>query len=236
MKQICFDTIDSTNTYLKNNYQQLDNLTFVSAKYQTNGKGRNSRNWYSDGNDLLFSLLLKDKSYLTYYKQISIVSAYSIIEVLLEYEINNLSIKWPNDVYVADKKICGILLEGISHNELDCLVVGIGLNVNQGIFENDYLTTPTSMKLILNKQIDLEVLKQKVYQKLNDNLVKLINNYNFYQDITKYDYLKDKSAYALINEIKKEIKVVGINEDYSLRVIADGKILNLESGEISFHI
>ena len=236
MKQIHFDTIDSTNTYLKNNYQNLDDMTFVSATSQSSGRGRNNRTWLDDGNNLLFSLLIKNDYLMDSYKILSILSAYSIIEVLETYGINNLSIKWPNDVYADDNKICGILLESVSKEKLECLIIGVGLNVNQDIFEGEFIHQPTSMKNILNINIDIEELKKKIYERFIDNLNKLKNNYYFYDDIAKYDYLKDKQVYALINNDKCLVNVLGINDDYSLRIKYEDKIENIETGEISFHI
>lgn len=235
MKEICFETIDSTNTYLKNNYQNLDNFTIVSSKVQTNGRGRKDRIWSADDNNLLFSLLIKDKEYFKNYKAISIVSAYSIIKVLEEYRIKDVCIKWPNDVYIKDKKVCGILLESISKQDLECLIVGIGINVNQEIFKGDYITEPTSIKQVLNKDIDLNEFKNKVYTRLINN-ISLINDYNFYYEICNYDYLKNKDVNAIINNKKELVKVLGINNDYSLKIKLNDNELNIETGEISFHI
>ena len=197
MKSIHFETIDSTNTYLKENYKNLDNFTFVDASFQTNGRGRNNRSWKSEkGENLLFSLLIKDESLIKEFKSLSIVSALSIIHVL---NINNLSIKWPNDIYHKDNKLAGILLEAISTNKIECLIIGIGINVNQKEFLGDYKKEPTSLCKILNEEVD-------------------------------------KEAYAEIDNKTKSIRVLGINKDYSLKVKDDKKILNLNSGEITFHI
>ena len=236
MKQIHFENIDSTNTYLKQNYKDLENFTFVSASNQTQGKGRDTRKWESESNNLLFSLLIKDSKYFNYTNSISIVSAYSILQVLKEYGISNLSIKWPNDIYIEDKKACGILLEAISKNEIECVIIGVGLNVNQTKFDFEYIHEPTSLKNILNKDINIEVLKNNIYNSLINNLNKLVDGYDFYKDIIEYDYLKNKEAYALINKQKKLIKVKGINSDYSLCIIDDERELNINSGEINFHI
>ena len=236
MNTLHFESIDSTNTYLKNNYQYLDDLTFVSAGNQTQGKGRNNRTWYSENNNLLFSLLIKNDLYFDKTNDISIIAAYSILEVLRECNIEDVGIKWPNDVYVGDKKICGILLEAISKSNIECLIIGVGINVNQLKFDNNYIHEATSMKKVLNKDVDLDALKEKIYLKFIDNLDKLINGYDFYEDIIKYDYLQDKDAYALINNQKKLVKVKGINKDYTLCVIDDESEISLNSGEISFHI
>ena len=236
MNFLYFDTIDSTNDYLKNNYNDLNDLTFVSCKTQTSGKGRSKRKWYSDDNNLLFSLLIKNKKLFSKYKDISIVSAYSIIEVLKEYRLNNLYLKWPNDVYVGDKKICGILMEAISSQEIECLIIGVGLNVNQKEFKEDYIVEPTSISKELNKDLDIEVLKDKIYKQIEFNLKRIESDYDFYSKIKELDYLKNREVYALINNQKQKVNVIGIDLDYSLKVIYDGKTVNLNSGEISFHL
>ena len=236
MINIHFEEIDSTNTYLKNNYQELDDLTFVSASKQTQGRGRNNRNWLSDNNNLLFSILLKNKNYFNLTNSISIISAYTIVEVLKEYGINNLSIKWPNDVFVGDKKICGILLEAISSQNIECLIIGVGINVNQKEFIGEYIIGPTSMINELNKEIDIEILKDDIYKRFIDNLNKLLNGYDYYKDIVTYNYLKNKEVYALINGKTENVLVKDINRDYSLCVMIDNKEININSGEISFHI
>lgn len=236
MKVLHFEAIDSTSTYLKNNYQNLDNMTFVSADYQSAGHGRNNRNWKSEnGSNLLFSLLILDRELISLFKSISIISAYSIIEVLKEYEISNCFIKWPNDIYVNDKKICGILLKAVTKNEIECLIIGIGLNVNQKVFEGEYLRIPTSMCKELNKEIDLNELKLKVFNNLEKNLIKLKEGYDFYSEIKDYDYLKGKEVYAVLNNEEKKINVLGINPDYSLKIKDKENIIDIDSGEISFH-
>ena len=234
MKTIHFDIIDSTNTYLKENYKDLDNFTFVDASFQTNGKGRNNRTWKSEkGENLLFSLLIKDEILISEFKSLSIVSALSVIKAI---NIDNLSIKWPNDVYYKDKKLAGILLEGISTNKIECLIIGIGININQEEFVGDYKKEPTSLYRILNKKVDIEKLKIKIYENIEHNFNLIKENYDFYDEIFKLDYLKNKDVFANINNSTKAIKVLGINKDYSLKVKTKDEILNLETGEISFHI
>ena len=237
MNKIYLSSIDSTNTYLKENYEKLDNYTFVSTDEQTNGRGRNSRVWKSEnGKNLLFSLLILDKKLIEDFKEISILSAYSIIQVLEKIGINNLNIKWPNDIYYKDKKICGILLEAVTKNKMECLIVGIGLNVNQKEFNDEYLTTPASILNIINKETDINELKENIYNQLIENLEAKKKGNSFYDEISKYDYLKNKEAYALIDDKKTRIKVLGINEDYSLNIEYENINRNIESGEISFHI
>ena len=237
MNKIHLSIVNSTNTYLKENYKELDNLTFVSTDEQTHGRGRNLRNWKSEnGKNLLFSLLILDKELIKHYKELSIISALTICQIIEEMNISDVSIKWPNDVYIKDKKICGILLEALTKDEIECLIIGVGLNVNQDIFEGEYIIEPTSLKNELNKDIDINELKEKVYSKLIYNINSLSKDNNFYEYISKHDYLKSRKAYALINDSKQYIKIIGINKDYSLKIKQNDKEIDIESGEISFHI
>ena len=238
MKLVHFSCIDSTNTYLKEHFNELEDMTFVSADEQTAGRGRNNRVWKSEnGRNLLFSLLLINEEFFSLHKELPILSAYSVLEVLRDdYGLNSVSIKWPNDVYVGDKKICGILLEAVSTDKLECLIIGIGLNVNQKVFNNDVLHEPTSLSLELHKDIDINTIKEKIYQKITANLTKVLMGHNFYKEISEVNYLLNKEVYALINDEKKLIKVLGLNNDYSLIAEVDGKVTTLFVGEISFHV
>ena len=234
MKTIHFETIDSTNTYLKENYENLDNFTFVSADFQSAGRGRNNRNWKSEkGENLLFSLLIKDKALIDKFSSLSVISAFSIIKAL---NLEHLSIKWPNDIYYKDSKLCGILLEAVTRNEIECLIVGIGLNVNQRDFVGEYKRTPTSLYQITKQINDIEQLKQSIFNQIYTDFMNVKEGYDFYNDIKEYDYLKDRKVYAEINNEVKQIKVLGIDSDYSLKVKQDNKTYNLSSGEITFHL
>ena len=106
----------------------------------------------SKGENLLFSLLLKDEELINKYSCVSILSGTVILSVLKNiYRIDNVKIKWPNDVYINDKKACGILLEGVSvSKKIECVIVGIGINVNQKEFLN---SNATSISLELKKDI-----------------------------------------------------------------------------------
>lgn len=234
MKTIHFETIDSTNTYLKENYEKLDNFTFVSADFQSAGRGRNNRNWKSEkGENLLFSLLIKDKALIDKFSSLSVISAFSIIKAL---NLEHLSIKWPNDIYYKDSKLCGILLEAVTRNEIECLIIGIGLNVNQREFVGEYKRTPTSLYQITNQSQDMRLLKDKIFNQIYSDFMKVKEGYDFYNDIKEYDYLKDREVYAEINNDVQQIKVIGIDSDYSLKVLKDNEIYNLSSGEITFHL
>ena len=230
-----FKTIDSTSTYLKNNYKQYGNLTFVSADFQTEGHGRNNRKWISAKKEnLLFSILIKDREIIDKYSSLSLYSAACVYEVLSRLNINDISIKWPNDVFVGDKKIAGILLEGISFSgNIEALVIGVGINVNSIKFDKDMKNTPTSILLETNKETDLEDLKKIIY----DSFKLMINNIKEYDSyylniVRNNNYLKDKEVSVDINNHKEIVKVIDINEDNSLKVKKGNEYFNLYSGEV----
>ena len=235
MKKIHFEEIDSTNLYLKNNYKNLDNFTFVSADYQNKGRGRYDRIWSSKkGDNLLFSFLIKDKSLIEKYSSISLLIAAVILKEIRLLGINNVSIKWPNDVYIDNNKVSGILLEGISTSEnIDALIVGVGINVNQKEFEKELKAT--SLAINLKTPINLSSFKESLFKSLIFELNLLKENKSDYLEIVKNNnYLKNKICNATYQNKIIEIEVIDVNVDNTLKVKYKGSYLNINSGEITF--
>lgn len=238
MKSYHFEKLDSTSTYLKNNYHELENFTFISADYQTKGHGRYNRKWFGENKkDLMFSVLVKDKELISKYTYLSLASAVVIYNTLKELGIEKVSIKWPNDVFINDKKIAGILLESVSSDKgIEALVIGVGVNVNSLSFEKNMVNSPTSVYLQINKEISLEAIKNSIYNKFCKMFDEIIHNdYSYLKVARNNNYLKDKMVYANINDVKTLVKVIDINGDNSLKIEKEGKHINLSSGEISFH-
>ncbi len=124
-----FDRLPSTNTFLKERLglePELPSGTLVAAREQTQGRGRRGRSWLSGANEnLAFSLFLRGKREPRQLPAAAMAAAVSVVE-LIEAEGVSGFLKWPNDVLVGGKKICGILSEGVSGG----IIIGIGLNVN----------------------------------------------------------------------------------------------------------
>lgn len=230
-KEIYFEEIDSTNKYIKNHYLDLDNFTFITTSYQTEGKGRNERTWKSNkGENLLFSLLIKDKNLTELAGYLSLVTSVSVAQVIERYDINNVSIKWPNDINVNDKKVCGILLEG---QVPDYLAIGIGINVNQKVFDGEYHISPTSLALEREKNIDLNDFKSD----LLENLIYNISNINYLKQafinyFNSHNYLKNKAIYFTYNNQELTGNVLGVSDDFSLLIDSNNQIMKVNSGEI----
>ncbi len=155
----------STNNFLKELCQQenLEEGSIVFTSSQTSGRGQAGNSWESEpGKNLTFSTILFPKE--IYAKEQFLLSqlvSLAIADILSEY-IPSISIKWPNDIYYSDNKICGILIENeLESNLIKSSIIGIGLNVNQTIFKSN-APNPISMKQITGKEYDLFILLEKI--------------------------------------------------------------------------
>lgn len=226
---IKFKEIDSTNNYLKNSYKLLSNFAFVVADYQSKGKGRNDRVWSSEeGQNLTFSFLIKDQNLLKKYSALSIISAVEVAKSLEEYQIKGVSIKWPNDVLINDKKVCGILLEG---QILEYLVIGVGLNVNQKIFPDGLRRPATSLSLEMNKSFDIKEIEKELFSNIVNDYVSLNEN-SFLEYFRNHNYLLNKRVRVLINDEPFIGEVVGIDDNFYLQIKTSDMLLHIDSGEI----
>ena len=224
-----FTEIDSTNNYLKNSYKLLNNFTFVSTDYQSAGKGRNDRIWFSNpGENLMFSLLIKDENLLKKFSSLSIISAAIIAELIESLGIKDVTIKWPNDVFIKNKKICGILLEG---QILEYLVIGVGLNVNQKSFPDGLRKPATSLSLELNKDLNVNEIKEQLFSQMTKELSAL-NSHKYLEYFKNHNYLENKRVRALVNNQPFIGEVIGIDDYFFLQIKTGDMLLHIDSGEI----
>lgn len=149
----------STNTIALEFCQQsmpVADGTVVITANQTGGRGQRGNTWQSEpGMNLTFSVILKP-TFLSVNNLffLNIFSALAVHDYLAGKGCTPVSIKWPNDIYVAEKKLCGILIENqIKGNELSVAVIGIGLNLNQQQFDAD---NASSLSLVLGHSVDLQ--------------------------------------------------------------------------------
>ncbi|TNF08298.1 MAG: biotin--[acetyl-CoA-carboxylase] ligase [Bacillota bacterium] len=150
-----FDEVDSTSNFLKENHTYFPHMTIIRADHQTEGRGQFDRKWESEPKDnILFSILLKDIKFDQMYKIKSWVIT-ALMNFLHEHGIL-VSFKEPNDLYVDDKKICGILIETQSdYDAFNYAVIGIGMNVNQTVFNHP---KATSLKIENDQTYDVDQL------------------------------------------------------------------------------
>lgn len=158
---IRLDETHSTNNYLRELLagEALPEGSLVIADFQTAGKGQVGNSWESEaGKNLMFSLLLYP-DFLPANRQflISQIASLSVKETLDGY-VDSVTVKWPNDIYWKNRKICGMLIENdLSGQHLYCSVIGIGLNINQEVFRSN-APNPVSLTQITGKTYDREEL------------------------------------------------------------------------------
>lgn len=227
-KKVYFDTLPSTNTYLKENYQAYEDKTVIICNNQTSGHGRLNRQWEMEpGKNIAMSILLKLK--IKDISRLSLLTSAAVFLSLKKYT-NNLQIKWPNDILLNMKKVCGILLESIFREQLEALIIGIGINVNCNYFSDEITNKATSLKIELHKEFKLDNI-------IDDILMNFDSLYEKYlQD--KHDYIKICRQYSsvigkdvIINN--KCVKVLNILDNGNL-LIDNGKFHEeLSFGEIT---
>ncbi len=177
---IYIEEIDSSNSYLLNkaNKVKIDGTVLLAEK-QSKGKGRKDRSWYSNkGQNLTFSILLADKKYFG--KSLNTINfAVSLaVSEAIEYLFQlRTELKWPNDVLVSKRKIAGILFESVSTgSKIERIVAGIGLNVNQTIFQGQFSIEPTSIKLEFGETVERERLLAEILNIFEELLEKSLSN------------------------------------------------------------
>lgn len=126
-----FDEIPSTNGFMLSHINELKSGDVCVAEYQSAGRGRRGRTWVSPyGHHLYFSLFWSFPQGMAQAMGLSLVVACTLVEVLKSYGVENIGVKWPNDIYLDHKKLAGILIEMAGQADSECqLIIGIGVNM-----------------------------------------------------------------------------------------------------------
>ena len=223
-------TVSSTNDDAKKKLQTeiTPNFTVISATEQLIGKGLRKNSWHSQsGKNLTISII-------TYPKFLKVTEQFYLSKMIslgiLEYlktKGKYFKIKWPNDIYINDKKVCGILIESsIAGSTIKNSVIGIGLNINQTDFPKN-LPSATSLALITGK----------VYQLDTELNILLTNIYEFYNDLKKLNFSRIDNLYHTnlykINKLNQFKDSTGTFFGTITGTTSDGKlIINTANNQI----
>lgn len=163
---IWYEEVKSTNDVTRMEISSLDNLSVIAARKQTHGRGQGDHKWSgSPGKSLTFSFVMKQGLDACDALYITKAATHAICSYLAGRGIA-ASVKLPNDIYVGDRKICGILIENtIFGKKLEYSIIGIGLNVGQESFE-EWLPNPVSMKMLTGKDYDIVQELEYLHTKL----------------------------------------------------------------------
>ena len=241
MKIIKLDAIDSTNSFLKDLSlsSALENLTVVVTQKQSKGRGQQESTWISEPyKNLTFSVFISlNDVKIIHRRYLNFAISLSIYNVLFDKKISKLSIKWPNDILSANKKVCGILIENTFFGDkIKNTIVGIGLNVNQEIFPNS-LPNVTSLKLETSKESDLDVLLNEILVEFQNNIKLLESKYFHLLEKQYLDVLYKKNIPTMFKNSKDEIFmgiISGISDDGNLQIqLEDDSIAEFGIKEVS---
>lgn len=231
---IYYETIDSTNIEADRLARQgAEHGTVVVAKEQTAGKGRRGRTWASPaGDNIYMSVLLRPNLVPDKAPMLTLVMAYSIAKVIKKQGIDEIQIKWPNDLILCGKKVCGILTEmKLDGYQIGHVIVGVGINVNTVDFPEELQDKATSLDL-KNESLLEDILTQfwVDYEEFLhvENLSFLVDNYN--------KILVNCGKEVLVLEPQNEYLAValGINESGELIVrLSSGECKTIYAGEVS---
>jgi len=232
-KVFSYKSLDSTNAKAKDFIKKgLSNLV-VAADKQNKGKGRFKRKWSSEAGGLYMTISIKEDD-LSRIKYLTLMASLSVNLVLKKLKFKAL-VKWPNDVLVDNKKICGILTETIFGKESYALV-GIGLNVNQARFPKSLEKKATSLFLESNKQFNIKKILKSIMKEF-ENLYKSYNNERYDKIIS----LWKKNSHTLGKQVKVKSlsmtyigKAVSIDKDCNLVLkLKNGNLKKIIEGDIS---
>lgn len=227
MRVFRFDEIDSTNKFLKeqNNLQDYD---CVIAKTQTAGVGRRGNVWVSNEGMGILSFALKEEENISLeeYMRLPLIAGISVLSGLKKIEDLDYKFKWTNDIYLDDKKLCGILVEKTK----DFFIIGIGININN----SDFGYAQDRAISLKNKTGNFYRIEDIIFCIINEFKRYFSEDWSFVlKEINSYNYLKDKEI-----EIVKYGESLGVGvakdiaEDGRLIVEIDGQEKLFNIGEI----
>lgn len=242
-ESIWLDTVTSTNDYASFllDFQPPAEGYAILAKDQTKGRGQFGKKWVSNKNENLLVSYIIYPAFLNLndHFMLNVFTSLAVRDVLSSFLDEEVFIKWPNDIYVNQKKLAGILIQNaISQKVIKSSVVGIGINVNQNSFDAG-VENASSLRLITGEIFTLKEVWEKLnefmtryYQmmKLHDGIDTLKLLYTSYlfglNRITKFEDLKDQNTFTGI--------IRGINSNGRLKIEIRGKIKAFDLGEIKF--
>lgn len=212
--------------------------TVVIADNQKKGKGRMQRTWYSPpGSNIYTSVILRPRIQSSKASQIPIVAGLAVAKTLKNYCPHKISIKWPNDVLIDGRKVCGILTQiKLSGKGVDFIVLGIGINVNIGCdqFPTDIQEIATSLSVEIRRKISRLELINSLYENLAKCYKQLVQK-GFGRIKEEWQMLSPMIGQTVQVAFKNETvegKAAGIDDDGSLILLADGnKKIKVSAGD-----
>ena len=232
-----FKTVDSTNNFAKSlaQFGAVHGTTVVS-EVQTQGKGRMGKNFYSPtGMGIYMSVVLRPKLSVDHSLLITSCAAVAVAEAIENISGLDCKIKWVNDIYAGDKKLCGILTEAsvnVEQGGLEYAIVGIGVNVQNVTFPKNISDIATSIRMETNKSVSRSILTAEILNCFEKRL-ETIRDKSFLEEYRRRSNVIGKRIEITSNNGTEEADCIGIDEIARLLVRLDsGEEKALTSGTI----
>ncbi len=236
-----YDSIDSTNVQAKRLAEQgASHGTLVIAKHQSAGRGRRGRSWESkEGDSLLMSLILRPEIDPSKASMMTLVQALAVRKGIQKETGLEAGIKWPNDLLLKEKKVCGILTEMVmKEGETDFIIIGTGINLNQREFPGKIQETATSLALELKEErVDVMSLTERIALEFETYYKAFLKTGNLSVLQEEYNrFLMNRNCQVRVLDPAGEYSAtaLGINEKGELLVkTSKGQICPVYAGEVS---
>lgn len=239
-KIIYYKQIDSTNTELSRMaHRGAKHGTVVLADAQTAGKGRRGRTWESPmGENVYMSLLLRPEIQPDKAPMLTLVMAYCVAKVLKTQGFENVQIKWPNDLVLSGKKVCGILTEmSLENGKIQHVIIGVGINVNNQDFPEGIKKMATSLCLERGRFVDREEIVEHILAMFWEEYERFVSVGNLSQIWESYNAMLvncGKEVCVLEPDNAYEAIASGIDQEGQLLVrMANGEEKKVFAGEVS---
>ena len=239
MNVIWLDSIDSTNSEALRRLADVPSGTVIAAREQTAGRGQRGNTWFTQpGQNLTFSIVLKfeDVFPAALAVKLNYLSSLAVAEFLRSYGVA-CQIKWPNDVYVGKRKICGILVENqLGTYGLASSVIGIGININQKEFPQ--LANATSLSIHTSQEYDVEACLQQFLNCFEERLPQVFDAGSGLLDAYASELFRKgvrARYYDVLQEEEFDGVIRGVEPDGRLCIIdAAGKCRYYHFKEVSY--
>ncbi|MGF1762560.1 bifunctional biotin--[acetyl-CoA-carboxylase] ligase/biotin operon repressor BirA [Aliivibrio kagoshimensis] len=230
--------IDSTNQYLMDRIGHIESGTVCLAEYQQLGRGRRGRQWISPfGSNLYLSMYWRLDAGMAAAMGLSLVVGIAIAETLKQFGCDSVKVKWPNDIYINDKKLAGILVEMTGQTgDAAHIVIGMGLNVAMTDSVGQEIDQPwTNIEKEINSPVERNKLAGCLIQALQDILVEYeqLGLAGFKERWNQLDNYTGREVCLIIGNNQVKGVAQGINEQGALMVETDKGLQAFIGGEIS---
>ena len=235
-----YDTIDSTNIQAKRFYEKhkndsIDTPTLFVADHQSKGKGRLGRSFYSPSRTGLYmSLMIKADSVIENIVCLTTAVSVCVTDALTQLCDIDPKIKWVNDIYVNDKKVCGILCEALTNpdsQKIDAIIIGIGVNIDTKDFPKELSDIATSVGQAVNRNELCAIITDNII-----DMCKTIDDRKFIEKYKARSLVLGKEITYFENGVTKSATAIDIDNNGGLIIQTESGIKTLSTGEITVRL